>query len=116
MKPIIDISYWQNPRNINYDRLAAAISGVIIRAAYGSGVPNKWEGADIEFENHYREFTKRGVPVGAYQFITEYQPLAEQVGVAINAINGKTLQLAAEGENLVMRELPVAEPEPIDQK
>lgn len=30
MKPIIDISYWQDPRNINYDKLCAAVDGVII--------------------------------------------------------------------------------------
>ncbi len=93
MKPILDISYYQPSSAIDYDAMSAAISGVIIRAAYGSGVPNRWDGADIEFENHYREFTRRGVPVGAYQFITEYQPISEQVGVAMNAINGKTLQL-----------------------
>ncbi len=93
MKPILDISYYQSPDSIDYDLMSAAISGVIIRAAYGSGVPNRWQGADITFERHYAEFTKRGVPVGAYQFITEYQPLAEQVGVAMNAINGKTLKL-----------------------
>lgn len=35
MKPIIDISYWQNPELINYDKLAQQIGGVILRAAYG---------------------------------------------------------------------------------
>ena len=40
MKPIIDISYWQNPRNINYDTLAKNVSGVIIRATYGSRKAN----------------------------------------------------------------------------
>jgi len=29
MKPIIDISYWQNPRNIDYDKLCAAADGII---------------------------------------------------------------------------------------
>jgi len=35
MKPIIDISYWQKPELINYDKLAQQIDGVILRAAYG---------------------------------------------------------------------------------
>ena len=36
MKPIIDISFWQDPDKINYDLLASQIDGVIIRAAYGT--------------------------------------------------------------------------------
>ena len=45
MKPIIDISFWQTPLQINYDVLAEAVSGVILRAAYGTG-------KDIHFEQH----------------------------------------------------------------
>lgn len=72
MKPIIDISHHQNPGLIDYDKLASQIDGVIIRAAYG----NK---PDTAFEQHYEEFNKRGVPIGVYQFITEYMPVEEQV-------------------------------------
>jgi len=35
MKPIIDISYWQQPALIDYDKLAGQVDGVILRAAYG---------------------------------------------------------------------------------
>lgn len=93
MKPIIDISYYQTPALINYDQLAGAVDGVILRAAYGTGVPGKWQGTEPAFERHYAEFTKRSVPVGAYHYITEYQPIAEQVTVFLNAVNGKTLKL-----------------------
>lgn len=59
MKPIIDISAWQPPSSINYDRLANEVSGVILRVAYGTR-------ADIHFATHYREFRARNIPVGAY--------------------------------------------------
>lgn len=93
MKPIIDISYYQQPSVIDYDKLSNEVSGVILRAGYGTGVPGKWQGRDTTFERHYAEFTKRGVPLGAYHFITEYQPMNEQVKVFIDAVKGKNLKL-----------------------
>ena len=93
MKPILDISYYQKPDLINYDILCQNISGVIIRAAYGSGVPNKWYGPDIEWDRHYFEFQKRDKPIGAYHYITEYQPVEEQVEVMRVAIEGKKLSI-----------------------
>ena len=86
VKPIIDISYWQDPALINYDQLAAEVDGVILRAAYGVR-------ADTAFNRHYSEFTKRGIPVGAYHFIVEYKPVSEQVVVFLNAVKGKALKL-----------------------
>lgn len=68
-KPVIDISWWQDPEKINYDKLAPAISGAIIRLGYGSnqtGVPRE----DNRFRRHYDEFRKRRVPVGAYWYST----------------------------------------------
>ena len=58
MKPIIDISFYQNPSAIDYDLLAANVSGVILRACYSTY-------KDTAFDRHYQEFTSRGVPVGA---------------------------------------------------
>lgn len=86
MKPIIDISYWQDPALINYDQLAAEVDGVILRAAYGVR-------KDTAFDRHYAEFTRRGVPLGAYHFIVEYKPIAEQVALFLNAVNNKSLKL-----------------------
>ena len=91
MKPIIDISSWQNPRNISYDKLAAAVSGVIIRATYGSR-------KDAYFEQHYAEFKKRGVPVGVYGFITEYMPVEDQVFAFVLMCEGKTFELGYWGD------------------
>ena len=93
MKPIIDISYFQRPELIDYDTLAAQIDGAILRAGYGTGAPGKFEGADPAFETHYAELHKRGVPLGAYHYITEYQPIDEQARLFIDTVKGKDLPL-----------------------
>ena len=81
MKPIIDISYWQAPTKINYDILASQVSGVILRACYGT---NK----DTAFDRHYAEFSARGVPIGAYHYIIGNADIPKQV-VAYNAAVGE---------------------------
>ena len=86
MKPIIDISAWQPPSSINYDRLANEVSGVILRVAYGTR-------ADIHFATHYREFRARNIPVGAYHYIVEYKTVAEQITTAMTALGDRKLQL-----------------------
>ena len=83
MKPIIDISSWQNPRNINYDKLCANVDGVIIRATYGTR-------KDAYFEQHYSEFTRRGTPIATYGFVTEYMNVQAQARAFLDAIEGKT--------------------------
>jgi len=86
MKPIIDISYWQQPELIDYDKLSAEVSGVILRAAYGTR-------PDTAFERHYAELTKRGVPIGCYHYICEYVTVADQVKVLLDAVSGKVFKL-----------------------
>ena len=83
---IIDISHHQDPNSINYDRLAEQISGVIIRAAYGSR-------SDRSVERHYAEFARRNVPVGIYHYITEYMPVQEQVNKRKSVLAGKIYPL-----------------------
>ncbi len=73
-KPIIDVSGWQRPEEINYDTLSQNISGVIVRvhnggqhtetnnAAYANGV-------DKAYINHISEFQKRNVPVAVYAYL-----------------------------------------------
>ena len=73
-KPIIDVSGWQRPEEINYDTLSQNISGVIVRvhnggqhtetnnAAYANGV-------DKAHINHISEFQKRNVPVAVYAYL-----------------------------------------------
>lgn len=86
MKPILDLSFWQDPRLINYDLLASQIDGVIIRAAYGTS-------KDTKFETHYTEFRKRNVPVGAYHYILGNVSIPSQANAFLSYTAGKTLDL-----------------------
>lgn len=49
MKPIIDISFYQDPSAINYDLLASNVSGVILRACYGNLDMSRFFGSDEEY-------------------------------------------------------------------
>ncbi len=60
---IIDISKWQSPSSINYDKLAAEVDLVIIRIQDGSSVE------DSAYKTHITEFQKRGIPVHVYAFM-----------------------------------------------
>lgn len=63
-KPVIlDISEHQLPSDINYDKLAGAIDGVIIRIQYGSRYLDK------HYKTHITAFQKRGIPVAVYAWI-----------------------------------------------
>ncbi|MGH1707745.1 glycoside hydrolase family 25 protein, partial [Enterococcus gallinarum] len=63
-KPVIlDISEWQTPNTINYDKLASAVDGVIVRIQYGSRYIDK------HYKTHIAEFQKRGVPVAVYAWV-----------------------------------------------
>lgn len=93
MKPIIDISYYQKPADINYDVVSQNVSGVILRAAYGTGASAWGQGQDPCFNRHYEEFHSRGVPVGAYHYIVQYKTAQEQVDVMRQACAGKELKL-----------------------
>lgn len=87
MKPIIDISHHQDPAKIDYDKLVANTSGVILRAAYGAQ-------ADRHLDTHYYEIAiKRKHPVGTYHFITQYHSIQSQVDRLRTAIDGKVFQM-----------------------
>ena len=86
MKPIIDISFYQAPTAIDYDLLAANVSGVILRACYGI-----WK--DTVFDRHYQELTQRGVPVGAYHYIIGSQSMQAQADAFNAAVNSKDMRL-----------------------
>jgi len=86
MKPIIDISYWQQPNLIDYDKLAGGISGAILRGAYGI-----WK--DTAFETHYKELHKRGVPLGCYHYIIGNYTGTAQADIFNQVVAGKELKL-----------------------
>ncbi len=60
---ILDISEHQKPADIDYDQLAAAIKGVIVRVQYGSAR------VDQHYQTHIKEFQQRGVPVAVYAWV-----------------------------------------------
>lgn len=75
MKPIIDVSAWQRPEDIDYDTLSEQISGAIIRIQSGSHTKKEnsatdKNGIDKSYEQHIEEFQKRGVPIAVYAYVT----------------------------------------------
>lgn len=85
MKPIIDISSWQAPTNINYGLLSEQIDGVIIRIGIGTV-------KDYHFERHYQEFNSRGKQIGFYHVPANDNPQA-QANMVKAAISGKATGL-----------------------
>ncbi|MER0124089.1 glycoside hydrolase family 25 protein [Streptococcus sp. ZJ93] len=75
MKPIIDVSGWQRPSDIDYDVLSANISGAIIRVQSGSHTrkdnnASDKNGLDKHYKTHIKEFQERGIPVAVYAYVT----------------------------------------------
>ena len=75
MKPIIDISAWQRPSEIDYDTLSQNISGAIVRIQSGSHTKNEntatdENGLDKAFDTHIKEFQARNIPVAVYAYVT----------------------------------------------
>lgn len=73
-KPIIDISGWQLPSEMNYDLLSQNISGVIVRVHSGSQAKKEnaathLNGLDKAYETHIKEFQKRNIPVAVYAYV-----------------------------------------------
>lgn len=75
MKPIIDVSAWQRPSEIDYNTLSKNISGAIVRIQSGSHTKNEntatdKNGLDKAFHTHIKEFQARNVPVAVYAYVT----------------------------------------------
>lgn len=73
LKPIIDVSGWQLPSDMDYDTVAQSISGVIVRVYGGSQITKNnnasyTTGIDKSYKTHIEEFQKRGVPVAVYAY------------------------------------------------
>lgn len=74
-KPIIDLSGWQLPKNIDYDAMSDYISGAIIRVQSGSHTKkdnnaSDKNGLDKAYKAHIKEFQKRNIPVAVYAYVT----------------------------------------------
>ena len=75
MKPIIDVSGWQLPSDIDYDTLSQNISGVIVRVQSGSHTTkdnsaSDKNGLDKSYKTHIQEFQARNIPVAVYAYVT----------------------------------------------
>lgn len=72
-KPVIDLSGWQAPKNINYDELSSEVSGAIVRVQHGNlqiaDNAVKANGEDTAFKTHMTSFQKRGIPVAVYAYV-----------------------------------------------
>lgn len=62
-KYIVDLSEWQVPEKINYDRLANQLHLAILRVQYGSNYQ------DRHTLSHYQELTRRKIPLNAYAWV-----------------------------------------------
>ena len=73
LNPIIDLSGWQLPQDIDYDVLSNHISGAIVRVFGGSQISKdsnaaSSNGVDKSFKTHIKELKKRDVPVAVYSY------------------------------------------------
>lgn len=73
LNPIIDVSGWQLPSDIDYDVLSKNISGVVVRVFGGSQITKDnnaahTTGVDKSFKTHIKEFQKRDIPVAVYAY------------------------------------------------
>ncbi|MDY5589297.1 MAG: GH25 family lysozyme [Arcanobacterium sp.] len=92
-KPVIDLSSWQSPSLINYDALARSVSGVILRIGFTGSYSGSSLNKDSAFDRHYAEFTRRGVPVGAYWYsaANEGNEGANEARAALQFLGGRRL-------------------------
>lgn len=73
-RPIVDISGWQLPSEIDYDTLAGEISAAIVRVHSGAQAKKEnaaahLNGLDKAYETHIKEFQKRNIPVAVYAYV-----------------------------------------------
>lgn len=72
-KPVVDLSGWQTPKDIDYNTLSQQVIGAVIRVngSYGhaDNSANK-DGEDTAYKTHIKSFQERGIPVAVYAFVT----------------------------------------------
>ena len=64
---VIDMSEWQDPKNIDYDKLAKDIDACILRVSVSLKNGKKIR-LDKNFRKHYEELRKRNIPLGYYHY------------------------------------------------
>lgn len=80
---VVDVSTFQDPPTIDYDKWATQIDGAVIRIGYTGHTTGLNQVIDTDFKDHYREFTSRGIPVGTYFYGVAMTPeVARQEALA----------------------------------
>ena len=100
LNPIIDVSGWQLPNEIDYDTLSQNISGAIVRVYGGSQISKDSNaayttGIDKSFKKHIKEFQKRNVPVAVYWIDVEEATMSD-MNKGVQAFLSELKRLGAE--------------------
>lgn len=90
----IDISEFQSPSAINYDKIAKQIDFVILRVGYTGWGTGTSLNADKAFEKHYAEFSKRNIPIGVYWYSCANEKVegVHEAEKVLALIKGKTIK------------------------
>lgn len=90
----VDISTYQAPSAIDYNQFAKNISFAILRAGFTGWGTGESYYKDDAFETHYRELSKRGVPLGAYWYSCANTPLEgiREAKELLKLVEGKTFE------------------------
>lgn len=83
-KYIVDLSEHEGP--VDYEKMAPAIAGVILRCGFGLQ-------KDTSYEEHYRQFKMLDMPVATYHFPIDQRGAKDQVNFVGDCIGGKELSL-----------------------
>jgi lysozyme len=90
----IDISEYQSPSKMDYDKIAKQINFVILRVGFTGWGTGESLNADKAFERHYAEFSKRGIPIGVYWFscANEVVEGVDEANKVLSLIKGKKIE------------------------
>ena len=96
-RPIIDISGWQLPSEIDYDVLSQNVGGVIVRVHSGAQAKKEnaatyLNGLDKSFKTHIQEFQKRNIPVAVYAYVAakDKKEMEEAANELLKSADDKT--------------------------
>lgn len=76
MKYVVDVSKWQPPASLPWDKFAAGAHGLIARASYGTM-------RDAAMVEHLKRARAAGLKVGVYHFLRPSQPVRAQLDVLL---------------------------------
>jgi len=105
-RPIIDISGWQLPSEIDYDVLSQNVGGVIVRVHSGAQAKKEnaatyLNGLDKSFKTHIQEFQKRTSPYKpTYYWLDVEEKTMKDMNAGVEAFRAKLQALGAKNIGL----------------